>query len=90
MMNVSKKRRDARLRRKVRVRKNLHGTAERPRVTVFRSHRNIYAQVVDDDQGCTLVACDARKAGECELPEGIGGKCAVAYTVGRALAGIAK
>ena len=90
MMNVSKKRRSARLARKSRVRKKLHGTAERPRVTVFRSHRNIYAQVVDDDQGRTLLSFDASKGGECEIPEGIGGKCAAASTVGRSLAGLAK
>jgi len=90
MISVSKKRRDARLKRKIRVRKHLHGTAERPRVSVFRSHKNIYAQVVDDDQGRTLLSCDGNKRAECEIPEGIAGKCALAYTVGRTLAGIAK
>lgn len=90
MISVSKKRRSARLQRKVRVRRKLHGTAERPRVTVFRSHRNIYAQVVDDDQGRTLLSYDGSRGGECEVPEGVGGKCAVAYAVGRNLAGIAK
>jgi large subunit ribosomal protein L18 len=90
MISVSKKRRSARLNRKARVRRKLHGTAERPRVTVFRSHRNIYAQVVDDDQGRTLLAYDGSRGGECEIPEGVGGKCAVAYAVGRNLAGIAK
>lgn len=41
-------------RRKVRIRKKVEGTAERPRLTVFRSARHIYAQVVDDVSGCTL------------------------------------
>jgi len=90
MISVSKKRRDARMRRKTSVRKKLHGTAERPRVSVFRSHKNIYAQVIDDDQGRTLLSFDGRKGGECEIPEGIAGKCAAAYVVGRGLAGIAK
>ena len=45
-----------RVRRVGRVRKNLAGTAERPRLTVFRSGRHISAQLVDDDQGKTLAA----------------------------------
>lgn len=42
-------------RRKVRIRKKVKGTAERPRLTVFRSVRHIYAQVIDDTTGRTLV-----------------------------------
>jgi large subunit ribosomal protein L18 len=42
-------------RRKLRIRKNVVGTSERPRLTVFRSARHIYAQVIDDSTGCTLV-----------------------------------
>ncbi len=49
-------RRVARLRRHRRVRKYVVGTPERPRLSVFRSLRHIYAQVVDDSQGHTLVA----------------------------------
>ena len=49
-------RRVARLRRHRRVRKNVVGTPERPRLNVFRSLRHIYAQVIDDDQGRTLVS----------------------------------
>jgi len=45
-----------RLRRKRRVRKRIVGTSDRPRLTVFRSHKNIYAQIIDDDNGKTLVA----------------------------------
>jgi large subunit ribosomal protein L18 len=41
-------------RRKLRIRKNVVGTSERPRLTVFRSARHIYAQVIDDEKGCTL------------------------------------
>lgn len=41
-------------RRKVRIRKKVTGTPERPRLTVFRSARHIYAQVIDDVNGCTL------------------------------------
>lgn len=46
----------ARLRRHARVRKNLAGTAERPRLNVFRSLTGIYAQVIDDQAGHTLVS----------------------------------
>jgi large subunit ribosomal protein L18 len=45
----------------VRVRKQLRGTAERPRLAVFRSNRYIYAQVIDDDAGRTLVAASSRE-----------------------------
>jgi len=46
----------AALRRKYRVRKKVKGTAQRPRLTVFRSNRHIYAQIIDDTAGVTL-AC---------------------------------
>ena len=45
-----------RLRTKRSIRSKVHGTAARPRLTVFRSNRNIYAQLVDDQSGHTLVA----------------------------------
>jgi len=48
--------RTARLRRHRRVRKNVAGTAERPRLVVFRSNRGISAQLVDDERGSTLAA----------------------------------
>lgn len=48
--------RSPRERRHLRVRKKVHGTAERPRLNVFRSVKHTYAQVVDDDQGRTLAA----------------------------------
>jgi len=48
--------REARNRRHARVRRHMHGTAERPRLNVFRSLRHVYAQVIDDDLGYTLVS----------------------------------
>src|SRR3954462_1769257 len=45
-----------RLKRRRRVRAKVHGTAERPRVSVFRSNRGIFAQLADDDAGRTLAA----------------------------------
>ena len=61
MSSISKKRRQSRIKRKISGRKKLFGTAERPRVCVFRSHKNIYAQVVNDDEGATLLASDASR-----------------------------
>ena len=49
----------ARTRRHVRVRKNLAGTAERPRLNVFRSLSAIYAQVIDDQTGQTLISASS-------------------------------
>jgi large subunit ribosomal protein L18 len=49
------KRREARLRRHIRLRKKISGTSERPRLSVFRSLHHIYAQVIDDTQGNTLI-----------------------------------
>lgn len=46
----------ARLKRHKRVRKNISGTAERPRLNVFRSSKHIYAQIIDDVAGATLVS----------------------------------
>jgi large subunit ribosomal protein L18 len=47
---------EARLRRHQRVRKNIFGTPEKPRLNVYRSLAEIYAQIIDDEKGHTLVA----------------------------------
>lgn len=49
----------ARLKRKKRIRKHLVGTQERPRLNIFRSSKHIYAQVIDDEHGHTLVAASS-------------------------------
>jgi len=54
-------RQDARRRRHFRVRKSVHGTADRPRLAVFRSNRYIYAQVIDDESGRTLAAASSQE-----------------------------
>ena len=51
--------RQARLKRHSRIRKNLNGSPERPRLCVFRSTGNIYAQVIDDERGHTLAAASS-------------------------------
>ncbi len=58
----------ARSRRKSAIRKRIHGTSERPRVSVFRSLKHIYAQAVDDEGNRVIAACsDAQKALLAEL-----------------------
>ncbi len=72
-----------------RIRKHVNGTAERPRMVVFRSNRQIYVQVVDDEQGRTLVAAasnDKALAAECNGKNGID----AAAVVGKAIAERAK
>jgi len=55
-MGSTRTRKQARLKRKKRVRKYLTGTPERPRISVFRSSRHIYAQIIDDTSGHTLIS----------------------------------
>jgi large subunit ribosomal protein L18 len=96
----AKTRRRARVRRHARVRAKIAGTAERPRLAVYRSNRHIYAQLVDDDVARTLVSASDReiKSGEGQA-EGRGkgqgkgqgtGKTAPAKAVGELLAERAK
>ena len=74
---------ERRNRRKKRIRRRVFGTADRPRLTVFRSNKNIYAQLIDDLAGRTLVAASTR-----EKAVGAGGcNKASAQKVGLALAG---
>jgi large subunit ribosomal protein L18 len=58
-MSATKSRSESRARRHARVRKNIAGTADRPRLNVFRSVAEIYAQVVDDETGKTLVSASS-------------------------------
>ena len=75
-----------RLKRHVRVRGKISGTPERPRLNVFRSNANIYAQIIDDVNGVTLVAANTL---EKEF-EGTTGNCEAAKKVGAVLAERAK
>lgn len=45
-----------RFKRKVHIRKRIHGTSERPRLSVFRSNKNLYVQIIDDDKANTLLS----------------------------------
>lgn len=64
-MAVLQKRAHRETRRK-RVRRKISGTAERPRLSVYRSNVHIYAQLIDDDEGRTLAAADSREVGDAE------------------------
>lgn len=79
----------ARLRRKVRVRKKVLGTDERPRICVYRSNKHIYAQVVSDSQGRTLASISTLSK---QLAESLKGRKGVeaAKQVGLALAKLCK
>ena len=85
-MKPIKKKTLQRQRRKSRVRRNIFGTPERPRLTVFRSHKNIYAQIIDDQAGQTLVAASSLDKGSSEKPDKNGGNKAAAIVVGQSLA----
>ena len=78
---------DRRARRHLRVRKRVSGSAARPRLVVFRSSKHIYAQLVDDERGVTLV-------GAADTSEGIQlegkGKTAKSFALGRLIAARAK
>ncbi len=70
-------------RRHLRVRKKISGTAERPRLVVFRSDKHIYAQLVDDDAGRTIATVSSVKIGQ-------GKKSEKAAEVGKQVAVVAK
>ena len=75
-----------RLHRHKRVRGKVSGTPERPRLNVFRSETNIYAQIIDDTKGVTLVSASSLEKGF----EGPGSNCEAAKKVGEAIAERAK
>ncbi len=72
----------ARLKRHARVRAKISGTAERPRLNVFRSAKHIYAQLIDDVNGVTLAAASSMDKDF----EGLGGNKEAARKVGAAIA----
>ena len=80
----AKTRREARVRRHARVRKKVAGTAERPRLAVYRSNRHIYAQLIDDRAAATLAS-----ASDVEI-EATNGKIDRAKAVGKLIADRAK
>lgn len=81
-----KSRSEARLKRKSRVRKKVKGTPEKPRLSVFKSARHIYAQIIDDSQARTLIDASSLSKDVQENIEGKGGSKEGAVIVGRAIA----
>ena len=57
-MALSKEQKRKRIKR--RIRKNIYGTAQRPRLSVFRSNKQIYAQLINDDEGITLASASSK------------------------------
>ncbi|HTQ56415.1 MAG TPA: 50S ribosomal protein L18 [Bryobacteraceae bacterium] len=78
--------REIRLRIHERIRHKVRGTAERPRLAVFRSVANVYAQVIDDAEGRTLVSASSIEKGK----RTNGGNIAAAKTIGKLIAERAK
>ena len=88
-MDHNKQIRRQRRRRRFRVRKRLRGTSDRPRLSVSRSHKHIYAQLIDDSAGQTLVAASTLDK-EVGQSVAYGGNAAAASAVGQAIAERAK
>jgi large subunit ribosomal protein L18 len=76
---------EARKRIHLRIRKKVRGTRERPRLAIFRSLNHIFAQVIDDDHGMTLVSASSLDK-ETSLGQGAGGNVAGAKVVGAEIA----
>ncbi len=70
----------ARLKRHLRIRKKINGTAQCPRLSVFRSLKNIYAQLIDDENGVTIVSASSLK------DSSYGGNIEAAKEIGKKLA----
>ena len=88
-MDAQKTKHRRQLRRRRHVRSKIVGTTERPRLTVFRSSKHIYAQLIDDLQGVTLAAASSRvKETKATLP--YGGNIKAAQSVGTKIAEAAK
>ena len=78
---------EARLKRHLRVRKKISGTTERPRLNIFRSSKHMYAQIIDDVRGVTLVSASTSEKG---LELANGGNVEAAKQVGALIAQRAK
>jgi large subunit ribosomal protein L18 len=76
----------ARLKRRKRVRKRIRGNPERPRLTVFKSAKHIYAQIIDDTAGCTLAEASTVSKELMQKAKGVSGNTKGAVLVGEAIA----
>lgn len=83
---IKKERHQRRLRIKEKIRRKISGTPERPRLSVYRSLKHIYAQVIDDSKGQTLLSASTLSPEVREQLTGVKGKTAMAKIVGQAVA----
>jgi len=74
-----------RLKRKVHIRKSIHGTEARPRMTVTRSNSNLFIQVINDDSGCTLASVSTLEKDLASLKANIAAGTKVGEEIGRRL-----
>ena len=81
-MLIKQDKNQARQKRHLRVRNHIAGTAARPRLNVFRSLKNIYAQIIDDEKGVTLVSASSKDKGFSQY----GGNVEAAKAIGAAVA----
>ena len=88
-MSRQRTRKSMRLMRHARVRRNLNGTAGRPRLSVFRALNHVYAQIIDDGEGNTLAAASSVESEVRRRRDGLS-KTEVSKIVGRLLAGRAR
>jgi large subunit ribosomal protein L18 len=88
MTKVAQQRRESRIARHARVRKKIHGTAERPRLAVFRSNKHLSLQLIDDDAGRTLASASTAEPGM--RAAGSGSTVAAATRLGQVIAERAK
>jgi large subunit ribosomal protein L18 len=87
MANTKKTRRSQRIRRHRRIRKTVRGSAERPRLAVFRSLRNIEGQIIDDEEGVTLFGFSTlAKEMRDFKPDSQNGRTEMAHAAGKLLA----
>jgi large subunit ribosomal protein L18 len=80
---------ETRIRRKKSIRKTVFGTQLRPRLSVFRSNLHIYAQIIDDETGKTLLSASSNdkeiKSAGITVPEGMKGKTGISFSLGNIL-----
>ena len=88
-MDKTKKKRQSHFRRKKRVRKKVSGSLQRPRLSVSRSLKHIYAQIIDDETGNTLAHASSLSP-EVKTDAKEGGKIQIAQNVGQLIAQKAK
>ena len=89
-MDIAKTKRVRRVRAHQRIRRKVWGTAERPRLAVYKSTRYVYAQLINDDLGHTLAQASSREVAIAKKAEGSGSTRSAARLVGEAVAERAK